>query len=383
MDVNADLGLFIQDTWTTKRLSLSPGFRWDHFNSSVPAQDAPAGRFVPARHFDAIENVPNWNNASPRLGAAYDLFGTGKTALKGNVGVYVQSQGPGFAADLQPDGLLDRPATWTDTNLDDIPQESELGRPSNLTFGVRRNQNPDPDIKRPYQWLWDIGVQHELMTGLAVTVSYNQRSFHDLIFTNNLALDPTDYTLVTIPDPRDASQTLPVYNINRAKFGQVNELDTNSGQNTRVFRGVDVTFNMRTPARRRDQRRNVHRPHDFPDLRGRGSQRAPVLRSDAVRHPAAHELQAVGDLSADLRRPAERVVPEHARERAFHHLPGDADAAADAEPDVGERAAERAGHGLQRSHQPVRLRDLEVVPGRRAPSSGRRSTSSTSSTPTR
>ena len=34
--------------------------------------------------------------------------------------------------------------------------------------------------------------------------------------------------------------------------------------------------------------------------------------------------------------------------------------------DLGERASERAGHDLQRSRQPARLRDLEVVPAGRA-----------------
>src|SRR5205085_9736947 len=68
VDVNADFGLFIQDTWTTRRLTVNPGLRFDHFNSSVPAQDVPAGRFVPARHFDAIPDIPNWNNVAPRFG---------------------------------------------------------------------------------------------------------------------------------------------------------------------------------------------------------------------------------------------------------------------------------------------------------------------------
>src|SRR5215468_6445886 len=49
VDVNSDFGIFVQDTWTTKRLTLSPGIRYDHFNSSIPAQTEAAGRFVPVR----------------------------------------------------------------------------------------------------------------------------------------------------------------------------------------------------------------------------------------------------------------------------------------------------------------------------------------------
>ena len=48
-EVKADMGFYVQDTWTRKRLTLSGGVRWDHFNSSLPAQTAAAGRFVPAR----------------------------------------------------------------------------------------------------------------------------------------------------------------------------------------------------------------------------------------------------------------------------------------------------------------------------------------------
>jgi hypothetical protein len=248
VDVNADFGLFIQDTWTTKRLTLSPGFRFDHFNSSIPVQDVPAGRFVPARHFDAIPDVPNWNNVAPRFGASYDITGEGRTALKGNVGLYVQSQGPGFASTYNPMVFSTNRYAWNDLNKDDIAQENELSNPQNsATFGTRRNQNPDPDIKRPYQWVWDIGLQHEVFRGFAVTVSYNQRSFYNLQYTTNLAIPLSSYSLTTVANPQVPGDTLPIYNADRSLFGQVNELDTTSSSNTRVFKGVDVSFNLRIP----------------------------------------------------------------------------------------------------------------------------------------
>jgi carboxypeptidase family protein len=247
VDVNADLGVFVQDTWTTRRLTISPGIRFDHFNSSIPAQTEGAGRFVPVRQFDAIENIPNWNNVSPRIGASYDLTGKGKTAIKGNFGVYVQSQGPGYASTYNPAVFSTDQRTWTDLNKDDVAQENEIGASRNVAFGVRRNQNPDPSIKRPYQRVWDIGIQHEIIRGLAVSVSYNQRSFYNIIWTQNLSIPYSQYTPVLIPDPSASGQTITVYNVNRAVFGQVNELDTNSSTNTRVYKGVDVSVGWRLP----------------------------------------------------------------------------------------------------------------------------------------
>jgi len=203
---------------------------------------------VPARHFDAIPNLPNWNNVAPRFGASYDVTGQGRTAIKGNVGLYVNSQGSGFAGLYNPLFFSTNRYTWNDLNGDDIAQENELSNPQNAsTFGIRRNQNPDPDIKRPYQWVWDIGLQHEVLKGLAVTVSYNQRSFYNIAYTTNLAIPVDSYTSTTVANPQVAGATVPIYNADRTRFGQINELDTSSGNNTRVFKGVDVSFNMRIP----------------------------------------------------------------------------------------------------------------------------------------
>jgi carboxypeptidase family protein len=252
-DVNADLGLFVQETWTTKRLTLNPGLRYDYFNSSIPDQTASAGRFVPARTFAGAENLPNWKDVTVRMGAAFDVFGDGKTALKGNIGQYMQSEGSGFASTYNALIFDTDTRSWTDTNLDDIAQETELGPTSNRTFGVRRNRNPDPDIRRPYQVVYDFGVQRELRPGMALSVSYNKRSYHDIQWLDNLAIAPSNYILYTVPDPRPefAGQTLPVYSVGRVGdgiFGSVNEFDTNSPNNTRTYNGVDVSLTMRLPS---------------------------------------------------------------------------------------------------------------------------------------
>src|SRR5207247_2687411 len=42
--------------------------------------------FVPARDFPAVDDSPNWKNFNLRLGVAYDLTGSGKTAIKASLG---------------------------------------------------------------------------------------------------------------------------------------------------------------------------------------------------------------------------------------------------------------------------------------------------------
>jgi hypothetical protein len=114
--VNSDLGMYLQDAWTRKRLTLNYGARYDHFNAEVPAQGSAAGPWIQARNFPAIKNVPNWNDWSVRLAGAYDLFGTGKTALKLNAGKYVASQAAGYAANFNGMTYSTQTRRWNDAD---------------------------------------------------------------------------------------------------------------------------------------------------------------------------------------------------------------------------------------------------------------------------
>src|SRR4030095_14116047 len=60
----------------------------------------PAGPFVPARDFAAQNHIPNFKDLNPRLGAAYDLFGNGRTAIKASLSRNLAFDPPGGIVQL-------------------------------------------------------------------------------------------------------------------------------------------------------------------------------------------------------------------------------------------------------------------------------------------
>ena len=79
------------------------GLRFDYFNGYVPEQSTPASTYVPARQFAAVHDVPNWTDLNPRVGASYDLFGNGRTALRMSLGRYVFPETTVLTAAVEPD----------------------------------------------------------------------------------------------------------------------------------------------------------------------------------------------------------------------------------------------------------------------------------------
>jgi hypothetical protein len=254
--LNRDLGLYVQDSWRLKRLTLNPGLRFEWFNGSLPAQSAPAGRFVGAREFAAIDDLPNFKNWVPRLGGAYDVFADGKTAVKGSVGKYMQQDATSFAQTYNPMQTAQANLGWVDLNSNNLA-EGNLGCTFQTpgceinfaqlptTFGARRNRNPAPSLKRPYQLVYNAGVSRELRSNLGVAFNYYRREFHDITYTTNLANPVSGYMPVSLPDPRGGGQTITVYNANPATNALVNELDTTSANNKTTYNGVDVTVTAR------------------------------------------------------------------------------------------------------------------------------------------
>ena len=263
--IKLSLGVYAQEQWTLKRLTLNLGVRFDYFNAYTAEGHADAGRYVGERNFPPMYDLPNWKDLTPRLGVVYDVFGNGKTAIKGSLGRYVELLGSTSIA------LAVNPMTaqstntrgWTDLNGDVVPQESELGGNSNANFGsslVTTSYAPDTVVgwgRRGANWETMLGIQHELRPGFSIEGSYHRRWFENFRATQNVLTTPSDYDpyCVTAPvDPALGSVSgqlvCGLYDITPTKFGLNNNvisLSDSFGKQSRIYDGVDFIVNARLP----------------------------------------------------------------------------------------------------------------------------------------
>jgi len=267
--VRPNLGMFAQDQWTLKRLTMNAGVRLDYFRSDYPEQNVPPTQFVQvARIFPGLEAV-DWKDLNPRLGVSYDLFGNGKTAVKASVSRYVLGEGVGRATTINPinsNNTMTR--QWTDLNDDRLPQgdpfnpaaNGELGPSLNLNFGkpvisFRYDQDWAKGFgERPYNWEVSAGVQHELLARVSVNAAFFRRIYGNFPVTDNLPVGPSDYDAYCVTAPGDAR--LPgagqplcgLFDLKRTKVGQVERVGTSAGDFGKQYEhwnGIDLTMNAR------------------------------------------------------------------------------------------------------------------------------------------
>ena len=195
-DVDADLGLYVQDRWTMDKLSLNYGLRYDYFHNSYPEQTSVLPVLAPNRNI-TFPAQDGWtlHDLSPRLGAVYDVTGAGKTAIKASLNRYLLAMGPDVSfiqlANPSRNLILTATRTWTDTDGDFIPdcdltaatpgRNGECGPLSDANFGTAvSNVTFDEDAltgwgQRNFNWEFSAGVQQELMPNVSLDVSYFRR----------------------------------------------------------------------------------------------------------------------------------------------------------------------------------------------------------------
>jgi hypothetical protein len=144
--------------------------------------------------------TPKTKNAvAPRLGFAYDPGGSGKTVIRGGLGKFYEYQLIGVLSDLAQRAVIS-PSFIFETDEDESPLEGAIPsdaclRPTGsgglalispacrailaatrdrVAAGGFINTEPvvDGDRRLGYLWSFSLGVQHELVPNLALTVDY-------------------------------------------------------------------------------------------------------------------------------------------------------------------------------------------------------------------
>jgi hypothetical protein len=275
VNVDRDLGLFAQDKWTVGRWTLSGGIRYDTFKNSFPPQAIAPTALAPSLNvqFDTIQNY-SLHDIAPKMGANYDLFGNGKTALKVTLNKYLEGLGTTGALSDQPNPInrliTTTTRSWTDGNGDFNPNCDLLNYGANGECGALVNAaifgtvvpgtTYDPEVltgwgKRFSNWEFTTGVQHELVPRLSVDLQYARRWYSNFRTMDDQAVGPADYDRFTINVPSDSrlpnggGYQLTAFDLKPAAFALAQRnfvtLSKNYGEQTEVFNAVNFGVNAR------------------------------------------------------------------------------------------------------------------------------------------
>jgi hypothetical protein len=178
-------GFFVQDSWRLPHgLTINAGVRYDFDTAwsrsrNIRVADVSTG-YEPVLR----EVSDDRNNFAPRLGFAWDPGGTGKMAVRGGFGLYVDQS------------FLNVPSNVSRATTSRSITVVNPGYPDPFAGGTVAGSRPSttvvaPEVHTPVSRTLSIGVERELLPGVGLAADYVKTRARDLVFTYD----------VNYPDP--------------------------------------------------------------------------------------------------------------------------------------------------------------------------------------
>ncbi len=165
------LSFFVQDGWITYdgRLTINAGLRFNSWTGNAKANLGPITGY-PAGTVDLGDHFQPDLGVAPRIGATFDLFGDGSTAIKFHWGKYYPQLIAGMYAGFQSFPAVEFQFSEWDPDAGDyevIETESVQAIPV------------DPNLKMTNFTEFSLGVAREIAPNVSAEVTYIRRDTHD------------------------------------------------------------------------------------------------------------------------------------------------------------------------------------------------------------
>ena len=190
IDVQHNQAVFVTDTWSLGRVTLSYGVRWERYHNFIPEQTKAAGQFSSAQTFAPVD-VLTWQGVVPRVGMNWDITGDGKTSLKTFFGIFGDTMGADFAATYNPNAEVTTRYRWTgpckvtqftnvsynlpNTSCDYVPGSVDLrttGGTDYISATGGSNSLLNPDLKQNKSYETSVRFDRQLIANVAVGFGY-------------------------------------------------------------------------------------------------------------------------------------------------------------------------------------------------------------------